>query len=141
MSARDEAAEEPARPAPTTITSYFRLLAGLTSLMSTLCLRHLSASGPAGILESSVAMTCAARGWKGIVKVEKLAAQRGAETDIAATPAARGCSRPSSTEAGMVRLKKKYATAKSTVNFLSPPDQRVERSPSVWNMLSKPCSR
>ncbi len=51
--AGEEAAEEPARPAPTTITSYFRLLAGLTSLMSALCLRHLSASGPAGILESS----------------------------------------------------------------------------------------
>src|SRR5437870_521186 len=36
--------------------SYFRLFAGLTSLMSALCLRHLSASGPAGILDSSLAM-------------------------------------------------------------------------------------
>src|SRR5215207_6257266 len=43
------------------MTSYFRLFAGLTSLMSDLCLRHLSASGPAGTLESSVAMSCAAR--------------------------------------------------------------------------------
>src|SRR3954471_21138492 len=55
-SASDEAQDEPARPAPTTITSYFRLLAGLTSLMSALCFRHLSASGPDGTLESSVAM-------------------------------------------------------------------------------------
>src|SRR5436190_19488398 len=56
MSASDEAAEEPARPAPTTMISYFRLFAGLTSLMFALWLRHLSASGPAGTLESSVAM-------------------------------------------------------------------------------------
>src|SRR3954468_12410390 len=43
------------------MTSYFRLLAGLTSLMSALCLRHLSASGPEGTLESSVAMVGGAK--------------------------------------------------------------------------------
>src|ERR1019366_9179145 len=39
------------------MTSYFRLLAGLTSLISVLCFCHLPASGPEGILESSLAMT------------------------------------------------------------------------------------
>src|SRR5580700_3497622 len=38
------------------ITSYLRLFDGLTSRISDLCRRHLSGSGPAGTLESRVAM-------------------------------------------------------------------------------------
>src|SRR5260370_42686784 len=45
-------ADGPARPLPTTSTSNFRLLAGLTSFRSNLCLSHLAASGPEGILAS-----------------------------------------------------------------------------------------
>src|SRR6185503_10980987 len=49
------AADPPASPEPTTMMVYFRLLAGLISLISCLCLLHLSATGPAGIRPSSVA--------------------------------------------------------------------------------------
>src|SRR6185312_7730892 len=55
-SASVAAAEEPARPAPTTMTSYLRLFAGLTRRMPALWLRHLSASGPGGVLDASSAM-------------------------------------------------------------------------------------
>ena len=47
------AAEAPARPVPTTMTSNFRLLAGFTNFISNLCFSHLSASGPEGIFASS----------------------------------------------------------------------------------------
>ena len=47
------AAAAPARPVPTTITSNFRLLAGLTSFMENLWFVHLSARGPVGTFESS----------------------------------------------------------------------------------------
>src|SRR5690606_18395012 len=53
----EAAAEAPARPDPTTITSNFRRLFGLTSFRSNLWLSHLSARGPAGIFESSVSAT------------------------------------------------------------------------------------
>jgi hypothetical protein len=52
-SPKEAAAEAPARPVPTIITSYFRLLAGLTSLLEKRHLSHFSASGPSGIFESS----------------------------------------------------------------------------------------
>src|ERR1700683_4415923 len=55
-SASAAAAEAPARPARAAATSYLRLLAGLTRRMDALWLRHLSPSGPGGILESSCAM-------------------------------------------------------------------------------------
>src|SRR6266702_6400287 len=53
-SASEAAAEAPARPVPTTSTSNFRLLAGLTSLMSNLWLSHFAASGPEGALLSRI---------------------------------------------------------------------------------------
>src|ERR1041385_6388275 len=56
-SASEAAAEEPASPAPTTIILYFRLLAGLMSLLLNLCCSHFCASGPEGMLEFKVAMT------------------------------------------------------------------------------------
>jgi len=36
-SAKEAAAEDPAKPVPTTITSYFLLFAGLTKLIEDLC--------------------------------------------------------------------------------------------------------
>ena len=39
------AAEAPARPEPTTMTSYLRLFAGLTSFMSNLARSHISSMG------------------------------------------------------------------------------------------------
>src|SRR5690349_25151765 len=45
------AAAPPARPVPTTMTVYFRLLAGFTSFMWSLRSVHFFSSGPAGILE------------------------------------------------------------------------------------------
>src|SRR5690349_1647683 len=53
----EAAAAAPARPEPTTMNSNFRRLFGLTSFRSNLWLSHLSASGPAGIFESSVSAT------------------------------------------------------------------------------------
>ena len=53
MSPREAAAEAPARPVPTTITSNERLLAGLTNLQVALYVFHLESIGPAGILELS----------------------------------------------------------------------------------------
>ena len=50
----EAAAEAPANPVPTTMTSSLRLFAGLTSLSSNLCLSHFCANGPEGILESRV---------------------------------------------------------------------------------------
>jgi len=50
-SAKEAAAEDPAKPVPTTITSYFLLFAGLTKLIEDLCFFHLSAKFPAGILD------------------------------------------------------------------------------------------
>ena len=50
--ASDAAAADPARPLPTTMTVNLRLFFGLISLESCLCLDHLSARGPEGILES-----------------------------------------------------------------------------------------
>ena len=47
-------AVETARPVPTTITSSFLLLAGLTNFWSALYFVHFSLSGPCGILELSV---------------------------------------------------------------------------------------
>ena len=49
----DAAEDAPAKPEPTTMTSNFRLLAGLTSLMSNLYFSHLVLMSPGGILESS----------------------------------------------------------------------------------------
>src|SRR5713226_5749905 len=46
------AADAPASPLPTTMTSNFRLFAGFTSFMSKRCLSHFCASGPAGTWES-----------------------------------------------------------------------------------------
>ena len=46
-------AEAPASPVPTTMMSYFRLLAGLTSFSSNRCRSHVSASGPLGTFPSS----------------------------------------------------------------------------------------
>ena len=43
----------PARPEPTTITWYFRLLAGLTSFMSKRCLSHFCSTGPDGMFDLS----------------------------------------------------------------------------------------
>src|SRR5512141_769348 len=51
-SASVAAADAPANPLPTTMMSNLRLLAGLTSLRSNLCLSHFCASGPEGILPS-----------------------------------------------------------------------------------------
>ena len=53
LDSRDAAADAPARPDPTTITSYFRLLAGLTSFISKRWLSHFCWIGPSGILASS----------------------------------------------------------------------------------------
>src|SRR5471030_830150 len=53
-SASEAAADAPAKPVPTTITSYLRLLAGLTSFKLNLCLLHFSANGPAGIFASKL---------------------------------------------------------------------------------------
>ena len=47
------AADAPARPEPTMMTSNFLLLAGFTSFMSKRCLSHMSWMGPDGIFESS----------------------------------------------------------------------------------------
>ena len=44
----------PARPEPTTMTLYFRLLAGLTSFISKRCLSHFFSIGPAGTLASQL---------------------------------------------------------------------------------------
>ena len=44
-------AEAPARPVPTTMTSNFLLLAGLTSLSSNRCLSHFVSSEPPGTAE------------------------------------------------------------------------------------------
>src|ERR1041385_1491453 len=55
-SASVAAAEEPARPAPTTMILYFRLFAGLMSLVENLCFSHFCASGPDGMLELSAAI-------------------------------------------------------------------------------------
>jgi hypothetical protein len=52
----EAAADAPPRPVPITMMSSFLLLAGLTTLMSALCLLHFSANGPAGILESNFAI-------------------------------------------------------------------------------------
>src|SRR5471032_659677 len=54
----DADALAPARPDPTTITWYFRLLAGFTSFISKRCLSHFSASGPAGIFGLSLMVIC-----------------------------------------------------------------------------------
>ena len=48
--------DEPAKPAPTTMMLYFRLFAGLMSLVLNLYFSHFCESGPAGMLELSVAM-------------------------------------------------------------------------------------
>ena len=48
---REAAADAPPSPVPTTITSSFLLLLGLTRLTSDLRLVHFSARGPAGIFE------------------------------------------------------------------------------------------
>ena len=53
ISASDAAAEEPARPVPTTMISNNLLFAGDTNGISPLCVVHLSANGPAGTLESN----------------------------------------------------------------------------------------
>ena len=50
---QEAAAEPPARPVPTTMTLYFRLLAGPTSFMSNLHLSQACSMGPEGILASS----------------------------------------------------------------------------------------
>src|SRR5689334_15176428 len=47
------AAAPPARPLPTTMTVYFRLLAGFTSFISNLCLSHFPSIGPSGTLDLS----------------------------------------------------------------------------------------
>src|SRR5690349_12902340 len=47
----EAAAEAPASPLPTTMTSNFRLFAGLTSFKSNLCLSHFCATGPEGTFE------------------------------------------------------------------------------------------
>src|SRR5690625_6985890 len=52
-SASVAAADAPARPVPTTMTVYLRLLAGLTSFASPLYRSHFSVIGPDGIFESS----------------------------------------------------------------------------------------
>ena len=54
ISASEAAAELPAKPVPTTMTSMRRLLAGFTRLMWFLCEVHFSAKGPDGILDSSM---------------------------------------------------------------------------------------
>ena len=53
ISANEAAAEEPARPVPTTMISSNLLFAGDTNGISPLCLVHLSAIAPAGTLESN----------------------------------------------------------------------------------------
>ena len=50
----EAAADAPANPVPTTITSNFLLLAGFTNFWSALYFVHFSLSGPCGILELSV---------------------------------------------------------------------------------------
>src|SRR5262249_40656735 len=52
-SASVAAADAPASPLPTTITSNFRLFAGLTNFKSKRCLSHFCAIGPEGIFPSS----------------------------------------------------------------------------------------
>ena len=42
-----------AKPDPTTMTSYFLLFAGLTSLRSNLCFSHFWSSGPEGMFASN----------------------------------------------------------------------------------------
>src|ERR671920_1920363 len=49
-----DAADAPASPVPTTMTVYLRRFAGLTSFDSKRWRSHFSASGPPGVLESSV---------------------------------------------------------------------------------------
>src|SRR5690606_39915416 len=56
-SASVAAAAPPASPVPTTMMSYFRLLAGFTSLSSKRCFVHFSSIGPLGIFAfSSIAL-------------------------------------------------------------------------------------
>src|SRR3989338_1846357 len=52
-SASDAAADAPASPVPTTITSNLRLLVGLINFDSNRCLSHFSARGPEGIFAFS----------------------------------------------------------------------------------------
>src|SRR6476660_10468022 len=47
------AAAPPARPLPTTMTVYFRLVAGFTSFISNRCLSHFPSMGPSGIFAFS----------------------------------------------------------------------------------------
>ena len=54
---KEAAADAPASPVPTTMTSNFLLLAGFTNFWSALYFVHFSASGPCGILEFSVVIS------------------------------------------------------------------------------------
>src|SRR5690348_9954005 len=63
--ASDAAAEAPARPVPTTITSNLRLLFGFTSFMENLWFCQRVSMGPVGDLESSVTSLMAAPGGSG----------------------------------------------------------------------------
>ena len=56
-SASDAAADDPANPEPTTITSIFLLLAGFTKGTEERNFVHFSSSFPSGIFESNVAIT------------------------------------------------------------------------------------
>src|SRR5689334_14506793 len=56
-SPNDAAAEAPANPVPTTITSILRLLAGFTNLTVPLYFVHFCSNGPAGIFASSIKFT------------------------------------------------------------------------------------
>src|SRR3954470_6028796 len=49
----EAAAEAPASPVPTTMTSNLRLLPGLTSFISNLCWSQVFSIGPVGALETS----------------------------------------------------------------------------------------
>ena len=53
VAAREADADAPAKPVPTTMTEYLRLLAGFTSFVSKRYLSHLFWSGPLGVFPSS----------------------------------------------------------------------------------------
>jgi len=55
------AAEAPASPEPTTMMVYFRLFAGLTSLISERCRSHFCSSGPPGVFARSSMISARSR--------------------------------------------------------------------------------